>query len=142
MALMTNEVLEQVREYLEKMDDPVTVVMYPHAESPASQAMEQLLQELSTANPKVMVDYRNEAPPLVAPETAEDIESSIALLVHKGESTGVRYLGFPGGHEFGPFLESLVAVSNQTAPTVSAATREYLEQVNQPLHFQVFVTPT
>ncbi|MCL8206599.1 MAG: hypothetical protein K6V97_00785 [Actinomycetia bacterium] len=142
MALMSDEIREEVREYLAKMTAPVTVAYYPKDGDGASEAMEQLLNELAAVNPLVRPERRSGPPEAIAPERPEDIESVVTVLEVDGRRTGIRYLGFPGGREFGTFLEALVTVSTEAAPTLSEATRAFLAQIHQPVHLEVFTTPT
>lgn len=142
MALMSDEIREEVREYLAKMTAPVTVAYYPKEGDPASEAMEQLLQELADVNPLIRPERRFGPAEAIAPERPEDLESVVSVLEVDGRRTGIRYLGFPGGREFGTFLEALVTVSTAAAPTLSEATRAFLAQIKEPLHLEVFTTPT
>ena len=54
---------------------------------------------------------------------------------------GVRYMGAPGGHEFTSFIHGVVDVSRGETQ-LKAETREFLATLKEPLHLQVFVTPT
>ena len=53
----------------------------------------------------------------------------------------MRFFGLPSGYEFATLLEDLVDVSRRRT-RLSEATREALERLPEPLHLQVFVTPT
>ena len=79
------------------------------------------------------------------PERAQgyDVDKvpALVLLREDGTDTRVRYFGIPAGYEFGSLVEDLVDVSNGTT-RLSAATREKLSRITQPVHIQVFVTPT
>jgi alkyl hydroperoxide reductase subunit AhpF len=142
MALMTDEVRQQVAEFLQGLDHPVGAEFHPKDGDPASDAMRQLLDELSALTPKLEVRIHDEAPPLLPPETEGDLESSVTWFTVDGQPTGVRYLGFPGGHEFGTFLEAMAELSLDRPADISEATRTYLTQLTKPIHIQVFVTPT
>jgi hypothetical protein len=64
-----------------------------------------------------------------------------ALILFGPESGGVRYLGAPSGYEFSTLLQDIQFISKgETA--LSAATREALAGIPDPIHLQVFVTPT
>jgi alkyl hydroperoxide reductase subunit AhpF len=142
MAIMSDSVREEVAQYLEGLDRPVAVHFYPKPDHPASDAMGELLDELARISPKIHV-YREAGPPEpVPPETAGEIESSVTVIGLEGEKSGIRYLGFPGGHEFGAFLDVLKRVSTNAAFTLSPSTVEYLKGLKEPVHLQVFVTYT
>jgi alkyl hydroperoxide reductase subunit AhpF len=142
MPLITDEVAPHVRNALSGLETPVTLKFHPQPGSPASEAMEQLLDELTAFSDKLVVEKESALPAPMPPEEAEDLESSITEFWVDGKPTGIRYLGFPGGHEFGPFLEAMVAVSKHSAPKISEATRQWIEALDKPLHLEVFVTPT
>lgn len=54
---------------------------------------------------------------------------------------GVRYVGLPAGHEFSSLIQSLLLVSGRDSG-LSPNTRQFLQRVKEPIHLQVFVTPT
>ena len=54
---------------------------------------------------------------------------------------GVRYSGIPSGHEFSSFIHSIILVSGRDSG-LNAKTREILSKLTEPVHLQVFVTPT
>jgi alkyl hydroperoxide reductase subunit AhpF len=142
MALMSDSVRQEVQAFLQRMDRPVTIRLYPHPGDPASDAMEQLLGELSEMTPRLTVAKETRPAVPIPPETAADLTSSVAVLEVEGQPTGVRYLGFPGGHEFGAFLEDLVLVSTGAPAQLGPAAKQYVEALTEPIHIEVFVTPT
>lgn len=142
MALMSDDVKSEVKEFLQQLERPVTVAFYPVAGDPASDAMQELWHDLSDLNPKLVIEPKGDRPDPIYPETPEELESSVSVFSVDGQPTGIRYLGFPGGHEFGAMLEALRDVSRNTVPELTEGTRAYLEHVTTPIHLEVFVTPT
>ena len=74
------------------------------------------------------------------------IDKVPAIVVHKGtkkshEYQGIRFFGIPAGYEFTSLLHSikLVAVGK---PELSEETLQALAEIAEPVHMQVFVTPT
>jgi glutaredoxin-like protein len=53
----------------------------------------------------------------------------------------VRYFGVPSGYEFASFVEDVIAVGNRE-PNLSAEELDQLATVDQPVHIQVFTTPS
>lgn len=142
MAIISDNIRPEVQKYLNDMQSPVTVDFYPHAESAASDPMRQLLRELHDMAPLVqLVEHQESAAP-IAPENPEDIEGPVTAFSVDGTFTGIRYLGFPGGQEFGTFLEDLVDLSANKDVTLSQATQDWLKGLTSPVHLEVFVTPT
>ncbi len=142
MAIIAENILEDVKTYLADMKNPVTADFYPHSESPATQPMRELLQELHALAPQIDVVEHQEAAQPVPPENPGDIEGPVTTLSVGGRFTGIRYLGFPGGHEFSTFLGDLVDLSTDQPLELSPATQEWLSNLTEPLHLEVFVTPT
>jgi alkyl hydroperoxide reductase subunit AhpF len=139
---MSPEVEAQVRQFLAPLEQPVTLEFYGKDGDPASDAMAELLKELNAITPKLIVDVKPGPGTPVPPEEPDEIESSVTLVKKDGVFTGIRYLGFPGGREFGPFLEALIEVSKGAEPQVSPDTRQLIAALTEPLHLEVFVTPT
>lgn len=58
-----------------------------------------------------------------------------------GQGASVRFLGLPSGYEFSTLLADVVDVSKGRTD-LSEATRAAVRAIDQPVHIQVFVTPT
>lgn len=142
MPLVSEEVRGQIADMWQDLDRPVTFHFYPRAGSPASEAMGELLGELATIHPKVKVTTHEEALAAIPPEEPGDLESAVTTLGVDDQPTGIRYLGFPGGHEFGAFIETIRELSTGQMPQLDPATKTLLSELKSPLHLQVFVTPT
>ncbi|PSR24122.1 MAG: hypothetical protein C7B45_00475 [Sulfobacillus acidophilus] len=142
MAIITENIRSDVQDFLKDLRDPVTVDFYPQPESPASEPMKQLLQELHELAPLIQVVEHPQSAAPIAPETAEDIEGPVTTFSVRDAFTGIRYLGFPGGQEFGTFLQDLVDLSVGQEVSLSTATQQWLKTLEAPLHLEVFVTPT
>jgi glutaredoxin-like protein len=54
---------------------------------------------------------------------------------------GIQFSGIPSGHEFSTLINDIVIVSRRDSG-LSEKTREFLKNLDKPLHLQVFVTPT
>ena len=142
MSIISENIRPEVTKYLGDMKEPVTIDFYPHSSSPATDPMKQLLSELKDMSPQILLlEHDGPAAP-VTPESADDIEGPVTTFSVKGHSTGIRYLGFPGGQEFGAFLEDMVDLSTEQASSLSQSTQDWLKSLDTPLHLEVFVTPT
>lgn len=64
-----------------------------------------------------------------------------AIAVVGSKDYGVRYYGVPAGYEFSALIEDIVDVSKGSTD-LSAQTLELLNRIDEPMHLQVFVTPT
>jgi glutaredoxin-like protein len=64
-----------------------------------------------------------------------------ALLLHGEKEYGVRFFGIPSGYEFATLLEDIINVSRGVT-RLSESTKAKLRAIKEPVHIQVFVTPT
>jgi alkyl hydroperoxide reductase subunit AhpF len=142
MALMNDELRAEVKEFLAPMDKPVTVLFHPVEGDPASDAMQELWTDLSALQPKIRVQTVKEPADPIGPQTADELESVVSAFSVDSASTGLRYLGFPGGYEFGVMLQALRDASAGAASEVSEETKRYVEALKDPVHLQVFTSPT
>jgi alkyl hydroperoxide reductase subunit AhpF len=100
----------------------------------------QLLEELAALSHKVSVEVFNFL--LDKDKAAEyGVDKVPATVVRNGKDFGIRFYGLTAGYEFASLLDAIVTVSKGDSG-LNAASRERLSQVAQPIHLQVFVTPT
>ena len=100
----------------------------------------ELLEELSAIADKVKVevhDFVREAG--LASELG--IARIPAIAVGGEKDHGIRFYGIPSGYEFTSLIEDIVDVSRGTTG-LSDKTLQILKAVKEPVHIQVFSTPT
>ena len=112
----------------------------PGRKCPTCPQTQQLLEELASLSPLLeleMVDFYSQS------QTAREsgVERIPAIVVTRGENTGVKYYGMPSGYEFVTIIESAIELSKPRT-SLSADTRKKLQLVDEDVHIQVFVTPT
>jgi glutaredoxin-like protein len=99
-----------------------------------------LLEEVAALSDKLSVETFNlTADKDKAAEFQVDKAPAIALV--NGKDYGIRYYGIPSGYEFSSLIEDIVDVSKGESG-LSAETKTALAGLDQPMHIQVFVTPT
>ena len=59
----------------------------------------------------------------------------------KGE-LALKFYGVPSGHEFGALLEDLADAAGGDGPGLGPETVQFLQRLEEPVHLQVFVTPS
>ena len=64
-----------------------------------------------------------------------------ATVVCNGKDYGIRYYGMPAGYEFSTVLDAILDVSRGDSG-LGAESKARLAQLGQPVHLEVFVTPT
>ena len=154
MALLDQQVRDQIGQLFEQLDGPVNMVFYTRrasplvlpgqssdADCPSCSDEEQLLGELAGLSEKLSLEIHDQrSAPDVFREAGID---KVPALVLRGQSTAgrVRFFGLPAGYEFSTLVADIVDVSRGTIE-LSERTRSALEALEEPVHLQVFVTPT
>jgi len=101
---------------------------------------EAILGELADLSDKISLSvYDFVADKAVADEYA--VDKIPATVVMSDVDHGVRFYGIPSGYEFTSLVEAVVDVSKGTTD-LSAETLASLAQLKDPIHMQVYVTPT
>jgi glutaredoxin-like protein len=142
MAMLSNKDKEFLRHHLEHgLDQPATLKMFTRAsECQFCRETEQLLREVAELSDKITLQVYDEA---TDREQVQQygIQRVPATVVMSGRDYGIRFYGIPSGYEFNTLIEDIVAVSNG-AHGLAEATVAVLSALQQPVHLQVFVTPT
>jgi len=99
-----------------------------------------LLEELAAISSKVTLEVHNLQQ---EQELARQygVDRVPTLIVLGPESGGVRFMGAPAGYEFATLIQDIQHVS-QGQTGLAPATRDALQAIPDPIHIQVFVTPT
>jgi len=64
-----------------------------------------------------------------------------ALLVFGEKEYGIRFFGVPSGYEFMTLVDDIIDVSRRTS-RLNPSVKKKVQAINEPVHIQVFVTPT
>ncbi|HXZ44989.1 MAG TPA: thioredoxin family protein [archaeon] len=101
---------------------------------------EQLLREVKELSDKISLEVYNFQ--LDKEKVAEyRVDKIPATVVEGSKDYGIRFYGIPLGYEFVPFLEAVKDVSRGSTD-LTPETRAVLAGVREPVHLQVFTTPT
>ncbi len=141
MALINDKDRKQLRGEFENLARPVKLVLFVDDENCAyCTETKELLDEIASLSPKLSVetlDLKTDH----ERATQFQIDKVPATVVMDGKDYGIRYFGIPAGYEFGSLIDDILDVSKGESG-LSDKTKAALAQLTQPLHFQVFVTPT
>lgn len=145
--MLDESIQKQVKEVFAGMQNPVRIVFFGSEKQNCEycQQTSDLLREVADLSPLITLDiYDLEEESALAERYHIDKVPGFAFLGQKdGQEIdyGVRFAGIPAGHEFSTLIHDLVLVANQDSG-LSKETREFLQGLDQPVHLQVFVTPT
>ena len=145
MALLSARDQEHLRREFQKLTNPVKLVVFTQErECEYCRETRQIADEVASLSDKIRVEVHDfVADAAVAEALDVDKIPAIALLADgpTPQDYGIRYYGIPSGYEFSSLVEDILMVS-QGESGLSPATKAKLAQLEQPLHLQVFVTPT
>lgn len=142
------EVAGEIKERLSEMVHPVKLVVFSQAlQYPESEEVKRLVEELGTLDPRIIVESKNF---VIDADYAKSMRveriPAIAILragIDGGpdHDYGVRFFGLPMQYDFGVLIDGIVDVSKGESG-LDPATVEALNALPQPVHVQVFSTPT
>jgi glutaredoxin-like protein len=147
MPLISKKDADALREeFAAQLVNPVKLVMFTQTiECQFCAETRQIVEEVAALSDKiepVIYDFVTDKP--AAESYGIDKIPAIALLGAKDgkeQDYGIRFYGIPSGYEFATVVEDIIAVSRGESG-VKPATQKALAGLTEPIHIQVFVTPT
>ena len=141
MPLLNKEIEEHVKQELAELAGPVRLVMFTQEfECEYCTETRQLVEEVAALSDKLTAEIYNF---VVDKDKADElgVDKIPAIAVIGAEDYGVRLYGIPSGYEFASLLHAIRMVA-AGKPELSEETLAALADVTDPVHIQVFVTPT
>jgi alkyl hydroperoxide reductase subunit AhpF len=142
MALISDEVVTQLKEEFQRLKEPVRlVVFFQTLADSESEQVKRLVEELGQVDPRIQVESCNF---ILDKDRVEalGIQRIPAIAILGAEKDyGIRMYGLPSGYEFGSLVEAILDVSSGDSG-LGAETRAALAALDKPVHLQVFSTPT
>jgi glutaredoxin-like protein len=149
MAIISVEVQNQVKNVFQALAGPVKLVMFTQGEGGAIECSlcketRELVEEVAGLSDKIELQvYDLVKDATIAAEY--NIEKIPALAIVAGgnqpKDYGIRFYGIPSGYEFTSLIQDVLLVS-QGKTNLSPNTLQQLDKLENPVHIQVFVTPT
>ncbi len=145
MALLAEKDQKYLQAEFQKLTRPVKLMVFTQDfECQFCKETRELVEEVAGLSEKITAEVINFVPGSAeADGFAVDKIPAIVILAdgEKPIDYGIRYFGIPSGYEFTSLIEDIFMVSAGDSG-LSTATRQALAEVDSPVHFQVFVTPT
>jgi glutaredoxin-like protein len=141
MALLNDKVREQVKKEFENLVAPVKLVNFTQElECEFCLDTRRLIEEVASLSPRLSAEVYNFQIDKDKVQ-AYGIDKIPATVVVGAKDFGVRFYGIPSGYEFSSLVGSILDVSRGSSG-FSQATRDAIMAIKQPVHIQVFTTPT
>lgn len=141
MALLDANTRQQVADELADLENPVKLMVFTQTfECQYCTETRQLCEEIADLSEKISVKIYN----FVTDKDKADeygIDKIPAIAVIGARDYGVRFFGIPSGYEFMSLLDAVKTVSVGEAD-LQPETMAFLDELKEPLHIQVFITPT
>ena len=139
-------IVKKIQDIFTKLSQPVAVMLFTgQADCDYCEQAASLLQEVAQLSDKLDLKiYDLDTQADVARSYQIDKAPGIVIAARDGDKVidyGIRFYGTPMGAEFSTFINDLLLVSNRDSG-LAPETRTALNNLKQPVHMQVFVTPT
>jgi glutaredoxin-like protein len=141
MPLLPDDVKTQVRETLADLENPVHLIVFTQTlECMYCRENRQLIEEVAEFSDLVDVQVYNF---VTDAEKAQEygIDKIPATAIVGEEDYGIRFYGIPAGYEFTSLVHTIRMIGNSNSQ-LDEKTLEGLNALTEPVHMQVFVTPT
>jgi glutaredoxin-like protein len=131
----------EIRERLKEMVNPVKLVHFTQELNlEYGRETKQLLEDLTALSDKLTLEIYNFT--LDNERVAEyGVDKVPCTVVRNARDYHIRFYGLPAGYEFSSLLDVILAVSRDDSG-LKEESKEKLRKISQPLHLEVFVTPT
>ena len=145
MALLKEEDRNHLIEQFKSLESPVKIVVFTQKmECQYCQETRMIGEELAALSDKISLEVYDFEKDKEIAETYNIDKIPATVIMTGGDQPkdyGIRYFGIPSGYEFSSLIEDIMMISGGDSG-LSAETKEMLANLEEPVHLQVFVTPT
>lgn len=144
--LLNEQVTGQIQQAFAELQQPVQILFFgSQTECDYCNETQQLLSEVSALDERVHLAVHDlQIDAALAAQYQVDKAPAIVIAGKDGETIldlGIQFSGIPSGYEFSTLINDILLASKRDSG-LGNETREFLKTLKQPLHMQVFVTPT
>ncbi len=144
--LLNEQIVDQIRDIFTQLDKPVEILYFgSKTDCDYCEDTLQLVEEVAAISDKLRIqqlDIEDDA--ALARQYNVDKTPGLVIAARDADQIvdyGIRFAGIPSGHEFSSLIHDLVVVSSRDSG-LNEKTRHFLQDLEQPVLLQVFVTPT
>ena len=145
MALLSEQDQEHLRNEFAGLQQPVKLIVFTQEfECQYCRETRQIAEEVAELSDDITLEvYDFVAEKEIAEQyNIDKIPATIVMVGGEAAADyGIRYYGIPSGYEFSSLIQDILMVGGDDAP-LAAETEQWLADLTEPVHFQVFVTPT
>jgi len=141
MAFIQDKDRTVIQTRFEALDQPVKLINFTQElECMYCSETRKLMEEVAELHDKVSLEVHDF---VTDKEVARkySIDKIPATVVEGEKDWGIRFFGVPSGYEFGTLIEAIIMASVGDSG-LKPDTRAALAVLPEPVHLQVFVTPT
>ena len=144
--VLNDQIVKQIQEAFAEVKEPVEVLLFGSKDNcDYCNEAKQLLEEVTALHDKLALSvYDIQEHADVASKFNVTNAPGIVIAAKDNaevKNLGIQFSGIPSGHEFSTLINDIIIVSRRESG-LDAKTREFLKNLDKPLHLQVFVTPT
>jgi glutaredoxin-like protein len=136
------KILNEIKQMFDGITSDVTLHMFTKKEHCllCNETLS-LAEQVANQSDKVTLDHCDCD---INSEKAQEwkIERHPAIVVEGLGKGLIRFFGIPSGYEFGSLIESIIMSGKEQPLDLDPDVVKEIEQIDKPLHLQVFVTPT
>jgi len=141
MGMLNESDKDAIRGRFEDLQNDVKIINFTQTvECTYCSETRNLLEEVTNLSDKISLEVFDF---LTDEEKVKEfnIDKIPATVIMGEKDYGIRYYGIPSGYEFSSLLEDIQMISSGDSG-LSQDTKDSLEALTDPLHLQVYVTPT
>ncbi|MEA3239755.1 MAG: thioredoxin family protein [Candidatus Bipolaricaulota bacterium] len=141
MALLSEDDRKYLQGEFGKMNEPVKLILFSKEDDCASCSDTlQLLEETASLSEKIEVVTYDLTRDSEAAATY-NVDRAPTVIIQGNKDIGIRLYGIPSGYEFSTLIEDIIDLGTGTI-SLAPATKDALAHLAEPVHIQVFVTPS
>ncbi len=145
MALLSEQDQEHLRNEFAGLQKPVKLILFSQEfECQYCRETRQIAEEVADLAENISLEVYDFVGDKAIAEQYKIDKIPATVVMTGGEEAadyGIRYYGIPSGYEFSSLIHDILMVGGGEAD-LAEETRQWLADLKEPVHFQVFVTPT